>query len=102
MTRSGLATITAAIVLCSTAVVFADPITITVDHRRVGALVGYSFTGAQANDTLVATATPPRGSGAATAALASSFSNPMHWLGAGLASVSPTELAFYLGSSTFE
>jgi len=107
MKRSAAFAVTVTIVLVSAVEVFADPITITVDRRFVDAVigsatVGSSNTSAHANDTLVTTATPPHGSGAATAALASSFSNPMHWVGAGSASVSPAELAFYLGASVFE
>jgi hypothetical protein len=96
--------ITVTIVLASAAGVFADPITITVDRRVVGAIAGSNHTAAQANDTLVATVTPPagQGPGAATAAMASSYSNPMHWVGAGSASISANGPGFYLGGSVFE
>jgi hypothetical protein len=72
--------ITVTIVLACAGVAFADPITITVDRRLVSVIAGSSHTADLANDTLVATATAPvgQGPGAATAAMASSYSNPMH------------------------
>ncbi len=53
--------ITVTIVLARAGVAFADPITITVDRRFVGAIAGSNHTAAEANDTLVATVTPPVG-----------------------------------------
>jgi hypothetical protein len=96
--------ITVTIVLAGGGVAFADPITITVDRRSVGAIAGSSLTQARANDTLVATATAPvgQGPGAGTAALASSYSNPMHWVGAGSASISTNGRGAYSGVSLFE
>ena len=96
--------ITVTIVVASAGVAFADPITITVDRRFVAVIAGSNHTAAEANDTLVATVTPPvgQGPGAATAAMASSYSNPMHWVGAGSASISANGPAFYLGASVFE
>lgn len=96
--------ITVTIVLACAGVAFADPITITVDRRLVSVIAGSSHTADRANDTLVATATAPvgQGPGAATAAMASSYSNPMHWVGAGSASISANGPGFYLGASVFE
>jgi hypothetical protein len=99
MKGSAACAITVTIVLASAGVAIADPITITVDRRRVEVIAGSSHTAAQANDTLVATVTPPvgQGRGAATAVMASSYSNPMHWVGAGSASISANGRGFTLG-----
>jgi PEP-CTERM putative exosortase interaction domain len=67
------------VLLASTTVAFADPITITTDRRRLF---------------------QPAGQGSAT--LSSSFSDPMHWFGSGSASVTLDGSPFDAASSTFE
>jgi hypothetical protein len=87
-----------AILVTSAAAVFADPIIITVDRRSVAAASPTDRSTAVDSDTLVATA----GHGRASATLASSFTNPLHWVGDGEVNLSPTVQGFNLASSHFE
>ena len=96
------------IVVCAMgAEVFADPIVIiTVDRRETAALVTPSgSTVTRASDALLATATPSagQGSGLSTAALTSSYADPMRWLGIGTATVSRTSgPGNYIAASDFD
>lgn len=90
-----------AIVVTSAEAVFADPIIITVDRRTVVATALNERVVARDRDTLFATA-GQGGSGMATATLATSFTNPLHWFGDGAVTVSSTVPGLYHATSVFE
>jgi PEP-CTERM motif len=92
------------IVVSSAAAVAADSIIITVDRRSVSATAQDDRAIARANNTLVATtsAPPGQGVGVSTATLTSSYANPMHWVGAGAATVSTVTPGSYFATSHFE
>jgi hypothetical protein len=89
------AALAVSIVLGSAAVASADPITVISDGRiaSVGPLLfdtsSTPTSKATAGDRLVATVTrPPTSPGTMTATLSSSFADPMHWSGTGMANMS--------------
>ena len=90
-----------AIVIAHAVPVFADPITITVDRRRVSAWLAGDITAREDGDTLAVSA-GPNSSGVSSATLTSSYANTEHWVGTGVINASTTTTAWSGASASFE
>lgn len=88
-------------VLTTVGSVFADPITITEDRRRVFASTTTATTQDQGRDAMSATAGEPS-SGVSTATLASNYMNPMQWFGTAAVNILTPVAGNYVADTSFD
>ena len=99
--RGSLSAVALVVLVAHAVPAFADPISITVDRRRVAAWLAGDINSGEDSDTLAVSA-GPSDSGMSSATLTSSYTNPQHWVGAGVINASTTTTAWSGASSTFE
>lgn len=100
MTSSSRAVFVVAIVLGSTAVAWADPITIVQDRRSTSATIDSQHASPPPGDTMSATLSTA--TLLARATLTSSYTDSLHWFGAGQANLAWESPAHLAASAAFQ
>jgi PEP-CTERM motif-containing protein len=100
MTPSSRAVLVAALVLGSTAVAWADPITIVQDRRTATATIDSQHASPPPGDSMVASLSTA--TSLATATLNSSYTDALHWFGAGQAVLASESAAHLAATAAFQ